>query len=292
MNKIHLKSRAKINLSLDVLARRLDGYHEVRMIMQEIDLYDRISLMNRQDRPGIRISTNCPYIPKNNANIAYRAADLLRKKFNIPWGLDIHIDKKIPVAAGLAGGSSNAASVLLGLNQLWDLGLTKECLMGLGATIGADIPFCINGGAAIAEGIGEKITNIDGLHNVWLVLSKPCISISTKEVYSSLDLSKIKKRPDTRKLLKAIEERNLYTLSKNMVNVLEAVSEQKYPIIRELKKKMIEFQALGSMMSGSGPTVFGIFKTYESAKAACANLRIINKQTYLVQSYCGGNNYE
>lgn len=285
MNYIQLKARAKINLSLDVLGKRTDGYHEVNMIMQEVDLYDEIILTERKDREGIQILTDCEYIPKNSGNIAYRAANLLMKRYSIPWGLDIYIDKHIPVAAGLAGGSSNAAAVLLGLNQLWQLKLTKQQLMELGITIGADVPFCIMGGAAIAQGIGEKLTAIDGLRNVWMVLSKPSISVSTAEVYGSLDLSKIEKRPDMPKILKAVKERDLYTLSQSMVNVLETVTEQKHPSIRELKRKMIAYQALGSMMSGSGPTVFGVFNKYEKAKAAYTNLKIINRQTYLVKSH-------
>ncbi|SNS79174.1 4-diphosphocytidyl-2-C-methyl-D-erythritol kinase [Anaerovirgula multivorans] len=292
MNSIQLKSRAKINLSLDVLGKRLDGYHEVKMIMQQIDLYDNITVVERRDRETIQILTECEFIPKNNGNIAYRAAELIRKQYNISCGLDIYIEKNIPVAAGLAGGSSNAAAVLTGLNQLWQLKLAQKQLMELGVSIGADIPFCIMGSAAIAEGIGEKLTAVDGLKNVWMVLAKPAISVSTAEVYSRLDLSKIENRPDTLKLLKAIKERDLYTLSKNMANVLETVTERKHPIIKDLKKKMIEYQALGSMMSGSGPTVFGIFKKYEKAKAAYENLKIINRQTYLVQSYSKGNNHE
>lgn len=292
MNNIQLKSRAKINLSLDVLEKRPDGYHEVKMIMQQIDLYDNITLVERRDRETIQILTECEFIPKSNGNIAYRAAELIRKQYNISCGLDIYIEKNIPVAAGLAGGSSNAAAVLTGLNQLWQLKLTQKQLMELGVSIGADVPFCIMGSAAIAEGIGEKLTAVDGLKNVWMVLAKPAISVSTAEVYSRLDLSKIANRPDTLKLLKAIKERDLYTLSKNMTNVLETVTERKHPIIKDLKKKMIEYQALGSMMSGSGPTVFGIFKKYEKAKAAYENLKIINRQTYLVQSYSKGNHHE
>ncbi|AKL97137.1 4-diphosphocytidyl-2-C-methyl-D-erythritol kinase IspE [Clostridium aceticum] len=288
MNKIQLKSRAKINLSLDVLRKRPDGYHEVQMVMQQIDLYDLITLIERKDKETIEIVTDCEYIPKNSGNIAYKAAELLRNHFHISQGLEIHINKRIPVAAGLAGGSANAAAVLKGLNRLWELNLSTEELMKFGVKIGADVPFCIQGGAAVAEGIGEKLTTIKGLKNVWMVMAKPSISVSTAEVYSRLDLSKITNKPDLVRLLQALEDENLYTLCKNMVNVLETVTEKKHPIIRELKKKMVEYHALGSMMSGSGPTVFGIFKNYEKAKAAYENLRIINRQTYLVQSYSKG----
>ncbi|SDK86086.1 4-(cytidine 5'-diphospho)-2-C-methyl-D-erythritol kinase [Natronincola ferrireducens] len=292
MDKIKLKSRAKINLSLDVLGKRPDGYHEVEMIMQQIDLYDNIILVERRDKKTVDIITDCEHIPKNNSNIAYRAAEIIKKHFNIATGLDIYIQKNIPVAAGLAGGSSNAAAVLKGLNYLWQLKLSQKDLMDIGITIGADVPFCIMGGTALAQGIGEKLTPVKGLNNVWIVIAKPSISVSTAEVYSKLDLSKINNRPDTVKLLKAVADNDLYTLSKNMINVLETVTEKKHPIIKELKGKLIEYNALGSMMSGSGPTVFAVFKKYERAKSAYENLKIINRQTYLVQSYSKGNGYE
>lgn len=292
MKSVELKSRGKINLSLDVLEKRSDGYHEVKMIMQEIDLHDNIRLVERRDREDIQIISEYPYIPKNNSNIASKAARLIKESFDIPWGLDIYIDKKLPVAAGLAGGSSNAATVLRGLNHMWQLQLTIEDLIKIGAEIGADVPFCIMGGAAIAEGIGEILTPIDGLKNTWMVLTKPYVSVSTADVYSQLDLTRINNRPDMDKVLGAIKEDNLYTLCNNMVNVLETVTEKKHPIIKDLKRKMMEYHSIGSMMTGSGPTVFGIFKKYEQAKSAYDNLRIINKQTYMVQSYSKGNYHE
>ena len=291
MDKIGLKSRAKINLSLDVLRKRRDGYHEIETIMQEIDLHDRILLKTRKDQKEVRIITDCPYIPKNSDNIAYQAGKLIIEKFNIPWGLDIAIDKHIPIAAGLGGGSSNAATVLMGLNKMWGLGLTREDLMELGLLIGADVPFCILGGAALARGIGEKLEEIKGLQNTWFVLAKPPISVSSGQVYSLLDLSKIKNRPDTPKILQAMETGNLWLLSNNMVNVLETVTEERHTIIRKLKGKMREYQALASMMSGSGPTVFGIFKSYKAAKSAYSHLKIINRQTYLVKSHNRGKDY-
>ncbi|MCC5912037.1 MAG: 4-(cytidine 5'-diphospho)-2-C-methyl-D-erythritol kinase [Clostridiaceae bacterium] len=292
MKKIQLKSRAKINLSLDVLGKRPDGYHEVKMIMQEIDLYDNIILVEKRHEDSIKIISECPYIPKDRTNIAYRAAEVLKKNFDISWGVNIYIEKNIPVAAGMAGGSSNAAAVLKGLNTLWDLKLTQQQLMDIGITIGADVPFCIMGGAAIAEGMGEKLTPIEGLRNTWILVAKPSISVSTAEVYSRLDLEKINKKPDTEKLLEAMERGDLYALSHNMVNVLETVTLKQHPIIKELKRKMMEYQALGSMMSGSGPTVFGIYKDYKKAKSAKNNLAIINKQTFLIQSYSKGNKDE
>ncbi len=289
MEQIKLKSRAKINLSLDVIGKRSDGYHEVEMVMQQIDLYDNIIINERNDNE-IKIFTNCEYIPKNSTNIAYKSADKLRSVFSICKGVDIHIDKHIPVAAGLAGGSSNAAAVLKGLNKLWSLGLSQKELMDIGVTIGADIPFCILGGTALAEGIGEKLTPIDSnIKNTWIVLAKPPISVSTKEVYEGLNLSKIKNRPNTTKLINSIKKGNLYSVSNNIGNVLETVTEKKYSVITEIKRKMMEYNALGSMMSGSGPTVFGIYKNYERAKSAYEHLSIFYKQTYMVQTYNGGS---
>jgi len=285
MRFITVKSRAKINLSLDVIGKRTDGYHEVQMIMQQVNLFDEIKVIENKDNNRITVTSNCDFIPKNNTNIAYKAAEIIKERFNIPYGINIHIQKNIPVAAGLAGGSSNAAGVLTALNKMWDLDLSTEELMDIGVKIGADVPFCILGSAALAEGIGERLTPINGLKNTWIVLAKPSISVSTAEVYRSLEMDKIIKRPETGKLIQAIEDQDLYTVSSEMINVLETVTERKHSVIRQLKGKMMEYNALGSMMSGSGPTVFGIFRNYKKAKAAYDNLLIINKQTYLTQTY-------
>lgn len=292
MDFITIKSRAKINLSLDVLGKRTDGYHEVQMIMQQIDLYDEIKISENKESNRIVVTSDCEFIPKNNTNIAYKAASLIKERFNIHCGVNIHIQKNIPVAAGLAGGSANAAGVLTALNKLWKLGLSTEELMDIGLSVGADVPFCILGNAALAEGIGEKLTPIQGLMNTWVVLAKPSISVSTAEVYRNLDLSKINKRPETNKLIHAMKEQDLYTLSSEMTNVLETVTERKHFVIKQLKSKMMEYNALGSMMSGSGPTVFGVFKNYKKAKSAYDNLSIINKQTYLTQTYNGKGRYK
>ncbi|WP_026476953.1 4-(cytidine 5'-diphospho)-2-C-methyl-D-erythritol kinase [Alkaliphilus transvaalensis] len=291
MKEIQLKSRAKINLSLDVINKRPDGYHEVQMIMQQIDLYDKVTLTERTDQQ-IRVMSNCQFIPKDSGNIAYQAALKMQKYFNINQGIDIFIEKHIPVAAGLAGGSSNGAAVITGLNRLWNLNLSTEEMMKIGVEIGADVPFCILGGAALAEGIGEKLTPIEGLKNVWMVIAKPALSVSTAEVYGQLDLSRMIDRPNTPKLLRAIEKGDITSLSKNMKNVLETVTEVKYPVIKEIKNKMMEYNALGSMMSGSGPTVFGLYKNYEKAKSAYEHLSILYKQTYMIQSYCRRNEDE
>lgn len=284
MDQIKIRGRAKINLSLDVLRKREDGYHEVKMIMHQIDLYDEIILKNIED--GIELETNCGFIPNNEGNIAYKAAKLMMDKFHIDRGIYIYIHKKIPVAAGLAGGSTDAAAVMIGLNKLWEIGATKEELMNLSVSLGADVPFCILGGAALAEGIGEKLTPIKGIDQ-WVVLCKPNISVSTASVYKSLDVSKIENHPETDKILQALKKEDVQTVVENLSNVLEPVTEKVHPIVRGIKRKMLEYHALGSLMSGSGPTVFGIYKDYNKAKSAYENLSKVYNQIYLVKSYDG-----
>ncbi|MCT4607118.1 MAG: 4-(cytidine 5'-diphospho)-2-C-methyl-D-erythritol kinase [Marinisporobacter sp.] len=289
MDEMRIRARAKVNLSLDVLRRREDGYHEVKMIMHQVDLYDEILLKNIEK--GILLETNCEYIPVNEGNIAYKAAKLMMDEFHIKKGVYIYIDKKIPVAAGLAGGSTDAAAVMMGLNELWEIGATKEELMKLSVALGADVPFCILGGAALAEGIGEKLTPIQGLDE-WIVLCKPNISVSTANVYKNLDVNKIEKHPDTDKILIALENKNLQTVLENLCNVLEPVTERMHPIVRDIKRKMVEYHALGSLMSGSGPTVFGIYKDYNKAKSAYENLSKVYNQVYLVKTYDGRRSYD
>lgn len=284
MKKIKMQGRAKINISLDVLKRRTDGYHEVKMIMQQVNLYDEITLETIND--GIILETNCEYIPIDEGNIAYKAAKLMMDKFHIDQGVYIYIDKRIPVAAGLAGGSTNAAAVLLGLNELWGIHAKKEELMELSVSLGADVPFCIMGGAAIAEGIGEKLTPIKGMDE-WVVLCKPNISVSTASVYGNLKVEEIENHPKTEKIVEALRNRDLQTVLENLCNVLEPITEKMHPIVKNIKKKMIEYHALGSLMSGSGPTVFGIYKDYNKAKSAYENLNKIYNQVYLVKTYDG-----
>lgn len=259
MDSICVNARAKINLSLDVLGKREDGYHDVKMIMQSISLHDKVFLKLTDDK-DIRISCDKRWVPSNSDNIAYKAAKILIDKFNLQKGLDIKIVKNIPVAAGLAGGSADAAAVLKGLNEMLSLDLKQEELMEIGKTIGADVPFCVKGGTMLAEGIGEVLTEIEPLKNVDIVLVKPKFSVSTPWVYKNLNLEKITSRPDTDYIISLIEKRDLQNLGKKMVNVLEAVTIKKYEIIGEIKEKLVKLGAFGSMMSGSGPTVFGIFE--------------------------------
>ncbi|MPM76201.1 4-diphosphocytidyl-2-C-methyl-D-erythritol kinase [bioreactor metagenome] len=288
MNYIELKSRAKINLSIDVLGKRQDGYHLVEMIMQTIDLFDIIKIFSL-DEDTIVINSNSKDIPVDSSNIVYKAANLIKQEFNIKRGIKIYIEKNIPVAAGMAGGSSNAAAVLVGLNKLWDLNLSKNKLKEIGLQLGADVPFCIEGEASLAENIGEKLTNIDGLsQDVFILVCKPELFVSTKEVYEAIDSKTIKKRPDNKLLIELLKENNIELLAKNMYNVLESVTKEKYPIINEIEEIMINNKALGAMMSGSGPTVFGLYDNEDDAEK-CRKILLENfKQVYLVKSYKKG----
>jgi 4-diphosphocytidyl-2-C-methyl-D-erythritol kinase len=267
---ISLNAHAKINLSLDVLNRREDGYHNLKMIMQTIQLHDTIKIYEIQS--GVEICCDAPYVPNNNTNIAYKAAEAILDRYKPGAGVRIEIEKKIPVAAGLAGGSTDAAAVLKGINKLFNLGIEQNELMQIGKTIGADVPYCIMGGTALAEGIGEKLTSLAPIDNVPVILIKPRIGVSTAWVYKKLNLDKLRQRPDTDSLIAAIDKQDMDFISKNMRNVLESVTLTKYPVIRKLKKAMVSNGAAGSMMSGSGPTVFGIFDDYEKAENAFSKL--------------------
>ncbi|CEP82374.1 4-(cytidine 5'-diphospho)-2-C-methyl-D-erythritol kinase [Paraclostridium sordellii] len=284
MNSIGLKSRAKINLSIDVLGKRQDGYHIVEMIMQTIDLYDNLEITQIEE-DSIKIKSNSQDIPLNQDNIVYKAANILKEKFNIKKGIEISIQKNIPVAAGMAGGSSNAAAVLVGLNRIWDLGLTQLELKDIALQLGADVPFCITGGSALAQGIGEELTDIKGLNeNIHILICKPNIFVSTKEVYQSLDMNEIKNRPDNQKLIDALQINDVKYVSENMVNVLEEVTSSKYNEINQIERIIRDNKALGSMMSGSGPTVFGLFDNKEYAIRAKEELLQNYNQVYLVKS--------
>lgn len=284
MNSISLKSRAKINLSIDVIGKREDGYHIVEMIMQTIDLYDDIKLKELEE-DNIIIKSECSYIPLNEDNIVYKAAKLIKEKMDIKKGIEIFIKKNIPVAAGMAGGSSNAAAVLVGLNELWELGLSKDELRDLGLKLGADVPFCIEGGTALAEGIGEKLTYIKGINkDVNILVCKPDIFVSTKEVYQSLDIKNIEKRPDNKLLIEKLKNDDIVSVSNNMVNVLEEVTSKKYSDIKVIEDIIAKNGAMGTMMSGSGPTVFGFFDNEEKAKRARVELLENYSQVYVVTS--------
>lgn len=285
-NDISLKALAKINLGLDVVRRREDGYHEVRMIMQTIQLYDRLDIKRTQE-PGIQIQTNLSFLPVNENNLIYKAAKLLMDEFSITDGVSVKLDKRIPVAAGMAGGSTDAAAMLIGVNRLFSLGLTKRQLMERGVQIGADVPYCIMRGTALAEGIGEALSPLPPMVKCPVLIAKPSISVSTKFVYQNLKLDDTTIHPDIDRLIDDIKAKKLHDIAAHMGNVLETVTIPNYPVIDEIKKHMLSNGAVGAMMSGSGPTVFGLFDDEDTAKKAYKAMRSshLARQVYLTSVY-------
>ncbi len=272
MDKIKLKALGKINLGLDVLGRRPNGYHDVRMVMQTVYLYDQI-LLEKTDKEGISLKTNLFYLPVNENNLAYRAAKMLIDEFAIKEGVHISLEKHIPVAAGMAGGSSNAAAVLYGMNRLFQLGLTDQELMERGVKLGADVPYCIMRGTVLAEGIGEELTPLPAMPKCHVLLAKPPISVSTQKVYEKLDAQEVTKHPDIEGILLGLQTGDLKKITSSMGNVLENVTITEYPQIERIKDVMKEEGALNAMMSGSGPTVFGIYDDKILARRAAARIR-------------------
>ncbi len=267
---ITLNAHAKINLSLDVLNKRDDGYHNLKMIMQTLQLHDIITIQEIES--GIEIECEAPYVPTNNSNIAYKAAERVIQKYGLSVGVRIKIEKRIPVAAGLAGGSTDAAAVLKGINELFGLGMDQKSLMDIGKTIGADVPYCIVGGTALAEGIGEIITPLPKMEAIPVILIKPRFGVSTASVFKSLQMDNIADRPKTDMLINALENRDIKFIGKNLCNVLESVTVERYPLIDKIKKDLVARGSIGSIMSGSGPTVFGLFEDDETAKKAYSKL--------------------
>ncbi|WP_243388461.1 4-(cytidine 5'-diphospho)-2-C-methyl-D-erythritol kinase [Bacillus kexueae] len=275
------KAPAKINLSLDVLHKRQDGYHEVKMVMTTIDLADRIEL-KLLDEDRITIVSHNRFVPDDHRNLAYKAALLLKKRFGIKQGVAITISKSIPVAAGLAGGSSDAAATLRGLNKLWNLGLTLDELAVLGAEIGSDVSFCVYGGTAIATGRGEKIEHIEAPPHCWVVLAKPEIGVSTADVYQNLKIDQIK-HPDVEGMVQAIKSQDYGSICHKLGNVLESVTMKMHPEVAMIKEQMQKFGADAVLMSGSGPTVYGLVQ-YESRLHRVYNgLRGFCDQVYAVR---------
>ena len=272
MDKIKLKALGKINLGLDVLGRRPNGYHDVRMVMQTVYLYDQI-LLEKTDKEGISLETNLFYLPVNENNLAYRAAKMLIDEFAIKEGVHISLEKHIPVAAGMAGGSSNAAAVLYGMNRLFQLGLTDQELMERGVKLGADVPYCIMRGTVLAEGIGEELTPLPAMPKCHVLLAKPPISVSTQKVYEKLDAQEVTKHPDIDGILLGLQTGDLEKITSSMGNVLENVTITEYPQIERIKDVMKEEGALNAMMSGSGPTVFGIYDDKMLSRRAAARIR-------------------
>lgn len=267
MNKIVINAMAKINLGLDVLRRRENGYHDVKMIMQTVNIYDTLEFEKREDSQII-IKVDAMELPTDENNLIYKATKLLFEKRDVKEGVEITLTKRIPIAAGMAGGSTDAAAALVGINRLFDLGFSMEELKEVGVKIGADVPYCIEGGTALSEGIGEILTKLPDAPDCYVVVAKPEISVSTKYVYENLHANELKYHPDIDGMVEAIHNRDLDGVCKRMENVLETVTETKYPVISQLKQMLLEAGAENSLMSGSGPTVFAIFKEEEKAKEA------------------------
>ncbi len=286
MNQVELRALAKINLGLDVLGRRENGYHDVRMIMQSIYLYDEVKI-EKMSIPGVEVATNLDYLPTGGDNIAYKAAKLLRDEFRISDGVKITLNKHIPVAAGLAGGSSNAAAVLFGMNRMFRLGLSQKSLMDRGLKLGADVPYCIMRGTVLAEGIGEELKPLPDMPKCTVLIAKPPVSVSTKAVYEALDSKEITAHPDIDAIIKGLEQHDLRKIAGAMGNVLEDVTIPMHPVIARIKQEMIEAGALGAMMSGSGPTVFGLFTSRSSAREAQKRIRekALTRQVYVTNMH-------
>lgn len=277
---MEIKAYAKINLGLDVLGSRPDGYHEVRMIMQTVDLYDTVSL--EKGGEGIALTVSflgeadaypAGIVPDNEENLAYKAAKLIKETCEIKEGVRIRLQKRIPAAAGMAGGSTDAAAVLRGMNLLFGLKLSDKELERLGVRLGADVPYCVRGGTVLAEGIGEKLTGLRDAPDCVLLIAKPEVSVSTAYVYTHLGEDTAEYRPDIDGMRKAIEEGSLDGILRCMGNVLQSVTEKEYPVIGRIKTLLEEAGAEKAMMSGSGPTVFGIFTEKEKAEKAYRTLR-------------------
>ena len=283
---MRLRAMAKINLGLDVLRKREDGYHEVRMIMQTIQMYDLLDIRKKEE-PGISLSTNLPYVPSDERNLVYKAAKLLMDEFDIKEGLSMKLTKFIPVAAGMAGGSSDAAAAFVGVNRLFRLGLSEEELMKRAVQVGADVPYCVMRGTALAEGIGEKLTKLPPMVKCPVLIAKPQISVSTKFVYENLKLNDNTIHPDIDRLVADISEGDLTRIAADMGNVLETVTIPEYPVIAEIKENMMQNGAVNAMMSGSGPTVFGLFADESTAVKAYEAMKESNlaKQVYLTSIY-------
>lgn len=285
-NVIHVKALAKINLGLDVTGTREDGYHLVRMIMQTVDLFDWVTI-KKSDGSDIALETNLNFLPTDEHNIAYQAAKLLKQDFSQVGGVEIRIHKCIPVAAGMAGGSTDAAAVLYGINKLYHLGIPMQRLMEYGLKLGADVPFCLFRGTALAEGIGERLTRLAPMPDCSILIAKPPMSVSTRLVYQSLDALKEPPHPPVDAQIRDLEAQDLRALVMHMGNVLEHVTVPMHPQIEQIKEMMRAQGALAAMMSGSGPTVFGIFTEESKAYEVKEQIRDsgLARQVYVTKPY-------
>lgn len=282
MERLELKAMGKINLGLDVLGRRENGYHDVRMVMQTVYLYDQIAITKKR-KPGIDVETNLFFLPINESNLAYQAAKLLADEFGIEEGLHIALDKRIPVSAGMAGGSADAAAVLYGMNRMFELGLSERELQERGVKLGADVPYCIMRGTVLAEGIGERLTPLAQCPRCYVLLARPSVNVSTKLVYDRFDSLTSYEHPDIDGIIQGLNGQNIEKIAACMGNVLEHVTIAEYPVIEEIKRVMMAGGALNAMMSGSGPTVFGLFEERETAKKASDRIKELKlaKQVYV-----------
>lgn len=271
MERIKLFAKAKINLALDVVERLDNGYHNLEMIMQTIELSDTIEI-KKTFTNDIKLKTNVYWLPTDYTNLVYKAAKYLKDEYNIKYGIHIELNKKIPSCAGLGGGSADCAATLIGIRNLFGLKISNNKLLDISKNFGADVPFCLKRGTCLAEGIGEKLTPLNKMPNCYILVVKPNINISTSVIFENLDLSKIKERPDIEKIIYYIYKNDIEGISKNLCNVLESVSIEKYPIIKQIKENMLENGALGSLMSGSGSAVFGIFKNKKQMAIAKNNI--------------------
>lgn len=286
MDSIQLKAMGKINLGLDVIRRRPDGYHEVKMVMQTVNLYDKVRITVNEE-PGIRVSTNLPFLPVNENNIVYKAAQLLMDAYDLNKGVTIELEKHIPVAAGMAGGSTDGAAVIFGMNRLFRLGMSRQQMMETGLKLGADVPYCIMRGTALSQGIGEILSPLPGIPDCHILIARPGISVSTKFVYENLKLDQIHTHPDIDGVVAAIEAGDLKDMAVKMENVLESVTIPAYPVIEDIKSLMKKQGALNALMSGSGPTVFGIFEDEQRARYALEAMKEsqLAKQVFLARPF-------
>lgn len=286
MEELNLRAYAKVNLGLDVVRKREDGYHEVSMIMQTVKLFDRLHF-EKQQEDTIELTTNLKFLPVDENNLVYKVVRQLKEEFQIKEGIRIHLDKHIPVAAGMAGGSSDCAAALFGMNRMFGLNLSRKELMERGVKLGADVPYCIMRGTALSEGIGEILTPLPPMPNCYIVIAKPPISVSTKYVYEHLDLPNLEHHPNISAMVEALKNHDLKGITATMENVLETVTIHEYPVIKDIKTMMLQAGAENALMSGSGPTVFGIFTDKELAVKANDTIYQsgLAKQVYTVEPY-------
>lgn len=280
--KVYEKAPAKINLLLDVLRKREDGYHEVEMVMTMVDLADRLEMEELQ-RDTIIISSQAGYIPLDEKNLAFQAAKLIKDRYDVRKGVYIHLDKHIPVAAGLAGGSSDAAAALRGLNRLWGLGIPEGEMLQLAAELGSDVPYCVGGGTAIARGRGEVLERIPNPPQCWVVLAKPPINVSTADVYGRLRASELQDRPSLPRMMDAIRQGSFRGVCEELGNVLESVTLPLHPEVQRMKTIMERLGADGVLMSGSGPTVFGLVSKEAKVARIYNGLRGFCKEVFVVR---------